>query len=344
MLPQTTRPSFNRRFRLSLALASLLGILPLYADVTGASSSGTPLTLNVTSITSLTAVVLPVSATSSILAVPQASVSGTAPNPYTASGGPLDYTSPTAGVNLDTSLAGLVVDVGVNTVAIGATALTNSASSTVNGGAGTRTTTASAGLTGLNVGFGVISAEIDPLIGSTTLVNTQALSITTGIITSTSTVMGEGPLDASFSNSVAEFNLSLFGVSILSSAPSTLVADLEAGNPVNVVINLEEVEITLPAGLTDLVASGLIFLSNSGTANDGFLSGSASANALTVGFQNINISAVVGGLITVETEVNGTVATAGTEALQIVPEPSAALLVSGALAILAIRRRRQYPV
>lgn len=345
MLSPTRRSSlpchFRRLFRLPFALACLAAISPAGAEVTGGASLGTPLTLNVTSTASLTLAVVPVSATTSILAVPQASVSGTAPSPYSASGGPIDYTSPTAGVDLATSAAGVSVDVGVNTVAIGATALTNSASSTVNGGAGSRTTTASAGVTGLNVGFGVISAEIAPLLDDLIVVNTQALSLTTGVITSTSTVDGAGPLDASFSTSVADFTLSLFGVSILSFAPATLVADLQAGNPVDAVINLDEVSITLPEGLTGFNASGQILISNAGAANDGLLSGSASASALTVGFQNINIRAVVGGLITVDTAVNGTLEAANTQAMQIVPEPSAALLVSGALALLVTRRRRQ---
>jgi hypothetical protein len=244
-------------------------------------------------------------------------------------------------VNLGASAAGLQVNAGVNTLSIGASLLTDSASSTVNGAAGSQTTTATAGVTGLNAQFGVLSATIDPLIGSTTLVNTSALSITTGVITSTSTVTAGGPLDASFSNSVANFNISLFGVSILSFAPATLVADLQAGNPVNAVIDLDEVSISLPDGLTGLNASGLILISNSGIANDGLLAGSASASALTVGFQNINISAVVGGLITVQTHVSGTIGTASTSALQVVPEPTAAVLTAGALAGLLLRRRRK---
>jgi hypothetical protein len=300
--------------------------------------------LNVTSTASLTAVVVPVTATTSVISTPLGATSGSAPSPYSTTGGPISFTPATTGVSLDASTGELDVDAGVNTIDIGATALTSLASSTVNGGAGSKSTTATAGVTGLNLGFGVVSATVDPAAGATIDVNSTALSITTGVITSTSTVTGPGdgsPLDASFSNSVADFNVSLFGVSILSFAPASIVADLAAGNPVNAVIDLEDVSIILPDGLSDLSASGLILISNAGTASDGILSGSASAIALNIGFQNINIGASVGGLITVQTQVNGIVSAANSSALQSVPEPSAALLSIGALTALVILRRRR---
>lgn len=331
-------------------LASGLGLLSLHADVISGTSAGTPLTLNVTSTARLSALALPVSATTSVIATtPLATASGNAPSPYTNGGGPIDFTAPTLTVGLNASTGAVDVNVGVNTVAIGATALTNAASSTVNGGAGSKTTAATAGVTGLNVGFGAITATVDPLIGPTINVNTAALSITTGVITSTANVVGAGngpAMDASFSNSVANFNISLLGVSILSFAPASLAGDLALGNPVTAVIDLEDVLISLPAGISSVTATGIIQISNAGTASDGALSGSASATALTLGFQNINISTVVGGLVTAQTTVNGVLTVANTSALQTataVPEPSAVLLTIGALtAMVVLRRRRRF--
>jgi hypothetical protein len=347
---------FSSRHRLrilpaALILSTSLAIIPLQADVISGTSAGTPLTLNVTSTARLSALALPVSATTSVISTtPLATSSGSAPAPYSGSGGPIGYTAPTLTAGLNASTGVLDVNVGVNTVAIGATALTNSSSSNVNGVAGSKTTTATAGVTGLNVGFGAINATVDPAIGPTVNVNTTALSITTGVISSTSSVTGAGngpAMDASFSNSVADFNISLLGVSILSFAPASLAADLAAGNPVNAVIDLEDVIITLPAGISSITATGLIQISNTGIATDGSLSGSASATALTLGFTNINISAVIGGLVTSQTTVNGTVTVANTSALQTataVPEPSAALLTAGALTALVVLRRRRHLV
>lgn len=309
------------------------------ADVGFGTSSGTPLMLNVTSTANLDAVV---SATTSVLATPLASASGTAPNTYSTSGGPIDYTAPTAGANLSI----LNVSAGVNTTAISANALTNSASSDVDGASGNRTTTSSASLTGLDVGFGAIDATIDNPVLPDINLDVAALSITTGLITSTSTVTGAGTgtaFDASFSNSVLDFDISIFGVSILSLAPVSLVADLEAGAPVNVTINLEDVVITLPDGLSNLNAFGLVTISNSGVTSDTIPSGSASATALTISLQGVSISADIGNLITVGTQVNGTISAAQTAAVQAVPEPSGVLLLAGSLAALLVFGRRRRP-
>lgn len=177
------------------------------------------------------------------------------------------------------------------------------------------------------------------MVGPTLNIATHALRITTGVITATSTVTGDDFQEGSFSSSVADFNLSLFGVSLLYLAPS-LAADLEVGNPVNVVIELDGLEIALPAGLSNLSVSGSILVSNYGHAENGVSEGEAFSSALTLGFQNISISAVVGGLITVGTSVNGTLDVADTSAIQAVPEPSTTLLFAGALGVLALRRRR----
>jgi hypothetical protein len=348
MHPTNARSAFGFLPRLFLpgwlVIIGTLCLSSLRADVVSGTSSGTPLTLNITSSASLTALALPVSATTSALvAVPLAPSSGSAPGAYSTTGGPLNYNSPDASIGLNASTGALDVNTGVNTLSIGASVLTDAASSTVDGGSGSQTTSASAGLTGLSLNVGVISATIDPLVGPTIGLNTSALSITTGVISSFSQVTGAGDgseMEASFSTSVENFNISLFGVSILSLAPSDLVANLEAGNPVNVVIDLGDAIISLPEGLSDLSVSGLIQITSEGIISEDVLSGSASASALTIGFQNINISAVIGGLTEVQTTVTGVVTAGDTMALQAAPEPSAALLAAGGRVILLYRRRR----
>lgn len=342
--------SFRTRLRslpAACLLASGLSMLSLHADVVSGTSAGTPLTLNVTSTARLSATSFPVSATTSVLATtPLATASGNAPNPYSVTGSPLTYNAPTLTAGINGSVPGVAaISSGLNTLAISGTTLTNSASSTVTGGPGNQTTTATAGMTGLNLGFGALNASVTLPLSAPVTVNTTLLSITTGVITSTSSVQGLGngtPMDGTFSSSVANFNISLLGVSILSLAPASLVVDLQQGNPVNTFITLDGVSISLPAGVSSVVASGTIQISNSGSAVDGILSSSASATALTIGFQNVNVSAVVNGTLTAQTSVNGIVTAANTAALQAaVPEPSTMLLSIGALTALVVMRRRR---
>jgi hypothetical protein len=336
-----------RRLLLPGGLAAAFALLspPVHAQIESGESSGTPLSLNVSSAVSLNAPLLPVSGTSTVVAaVPLSTASGNAPAPYSEMGGPLNFTAPNASIGLNATSGLLNVNAGMTTLAIGASALTNTAQSTVDGGAGFQTTGANAGVAGLSVEFGLISATVDAPLSPEINVSVSALRITTGAITSLSEVSGAGTgenLDASFSTSVLDFDILLFGVSILPQIPIDLSADLEAGFPVEVTIDLAEISITLPAGLAALSASGLIRISNAGAGSADATLGSATGTALKLGFENISISAQIGGLIDANTSVSGLLTVGETEAvMQAVPEPATTLLAAGALVVLMIRRRR----
>jgi len=311
------------------------------ADVIGGASAGTPLTIAVSSTTTLdTPVVSPVSAEVNLNVTPLPTVSGSAPSPYSLPDGPDVYgqMGTSVSVGSPTTLA-----VTATASVISADVLSNSASSDVDGGPGLRTSGGTSLVEGLEIGFGNISA----VALSVSLLQADVIHISASSVSASAEVTGAGAgvaFDASFMRSVADFALSIYGVDVTALLGVDVASDLAVGADVDVTLNLADVVIVVP-GLTSLSMTGTIRVYNTGSVLETVQTGSAAVAALRVDLSGISVNAgIESGLnsATVLTTVNGNVAVGEATAYELAPEPSTVLLVlagGGLLGWQGSRRR-----
>lgn len=303
-----------------------------WADVTSGDSAGTALTLEVSSAVSLNYTSSTVSATTSVLSTPLPTSSGSAPSAYSQSSGPSAYAQVGSGTSVSIPPFS---SASASTLNFSAGALRNLATSDVDDLPGMRVTTGSSSLQNLNLRFGTVSGAGMP--GSL-----DTIRISASTVSASATVTGAGtgtPFVASYLRSVVDFNIEIFGVSILSSFGGDLAANLANGVAVDVTLNLGSLSITVP-GLSSLNLSGFIRVSNAGLTTSNNEEGEASVAALRVDFQDIAVSASMGGVVNYASAMDGEVSVGEARAAQAVPEPATAILILAGTAAMLLRRRR----
>lgn len=253
--------------------------------------------------------------------------SGSAPAPYSSSSSAIAL-NPNIGASVNLGLGIGVVDV----TAVNATGIFNSTiSSTVDGTAGSRTTSAFTQITGSGGPFNLTVGDTQALI----LNPAALLTLSATAIQSTSTVMGDyGGFTGSGSSVITDFGLSLNGGAVidlstlLTGAGYTLNTDFLADGTIltaNLSVNLSAL---------GLAGASLIFNRQTSTG-DGVSSLDFETTAI---YLDVNSTLPLLG-DTLDTQIAIGQSAAGQGGVSVVPEPGSAILF--ALGILTLLGHRQ---